>query len=30
MPVSVAVDSTGNNVHETGPAIWRGKIEESK
>ena len=30
MPVSVAVDSSGNNVHETGPAIWRGKIEESK
>ena len=30
MPVSVAVDSTGNNVHETGPAIWRGKIEEAK
>lgn len=30
MPVSVAVDSTGNNVHETGPAIWRGKIEQSK
>ncbi|GHB58614.1 fumarate hydratase class I [Psychrosphaera saromensis] len=30
MPVSVAVDSTGNNVHETGPAIWRGKIAEAK
>ncbi|NVK25484.1 MAG: fumarate hydratase [Gammaproteobacteria bacterium] len=30
MPVSVAVDSSGNNVHETGPAIWRGKIEEAK
>jgi fumarate hydratase class I len=30
MPVSVAVDSTGNNVHETGPAIWRGKIEDAK
>lgn len=28
MPVSVAVDSTGNNVHETGPAVWRGKIAE--
>ena len=30
MPVSVAVDSTGNNVHETGPAMWKGKIAESK
>lgn len=30
MPVSVAVDSTGNNVHETGPAIWKGKIAEMK
>lgn len=30
MPVSVAVDSTGNNVHETGPAIWRGKIADAK
>ncbi|GAA0288800.1 fumarate hydratase [Psychrosphaera haliotis] len=28
MPVSVAVDSTGNNVHETGPAMWKGKIAE--
>ena len=30
MPVSVAVDSTGNNVHETGPAMWKGKIAEMK
>jgi fumarate hydratase class I len=30
MPVSVAVDSTGNNVHETGPALWSGKIAEAK
>ena len=30
MPVSVAVDSQGNNVHQTGPAIWKGKIEEAK
>ncbi|GAB2994211.1 fumarate hydratase [Psychrosphaera aestuarii] len=28
MPVSVAVDSTGNNVHVTGPAMWKGKIAE--
>lgn len=28
MPVTVAVDSTGNNVHATGPAIWKAKIEE--
>ncbi len=25
MPVTVAVDSTGSNVHETGPAEWREK-----
>jgi fumarate hydratase class I len=23
MPVTVAVDSTGESVHETGPRIWR-------
>ncbi|MCU4674447.1 fumarate hydratase [Catenovulum sp. 2E275] len=28
MPVTVAVDSTGNNVHQTGPAIWSAKIAE--
>ncbi|WP_028113504.1 fumarate hydratase [Ferrimonas kyonanensis] len=28
MPVTVAVDSSGNNVHQTGPAIWHAKIEE--
>ncbi|WP_319784092.1 fumarate hydratase [Oceanisphaera sp. IT1-181] len=28
MPVTVAVDSEGNNAHVTGPAIWRAKIEE--
>ncbi|EWH12149.1 fumarate hydratase [Catenovulum agarivorans DS-2] len=28
MPVTVAVDSDGNNVHETGPAIWSAKIAE--
>ncbi|MBX2835870.1 MAG: fumarate hydratase [Gammaproteobacteria bacterium] len=27
MPVTVAVDSNGEAVHTTGPAIWRGKIE---
>ena len=26
MPVTVAVDSTGNSVHNTGPAEWRAKI----
>lgn len=26
MPVTVAVDSQGNNVHETGPREWRIKI----
>lgn len=28
MPVTVAVDSTGSNAHETGPAIWKAKIAE--
>ncbi|GGZ08116.1 MULTISPECIES: fumarate hydratase [Shewanella] len=28
MPVTVAVDSEGNNVHETGPEIWKIKIAE--
>ncbi|MGZ8251962.1 MAG: fumarate hydratase [Methylophilaceae bacterium] len=28
MPVTVAVDSTGNSVHETGPALWKSKINE--
>jgi fumarate hydratase, class I len=28
MPVTVAVDSTGVSVHETGPKEWRVKIEE--
>jgi fumarate hydratase class I len=26
MPVTVAVDSNGTSVHETGPAEWRKKI----
>jgi len=28
MPVTVAVDSTGESVHNTGPKIWKAKIEE--
>ena len=28
MPVTVAVDSTGESVHQTGPQIWKAKIEE--
>ena len=28
MPVTVAVDSTGESVHTTGPAEWRVKIEQ--
>jgi fumarate hydratase class I len=28
MPVTVAVDSQGNSVHETGPKEWKAKIEE--
>ncbi|MCH8536348.1 MAG: fumarate hydratase C-terminal domain-containing protein, partial [Alkalimonas sp.] len=28
MPVTVAVDSQGNNVHKQGPAIWKVKIED--
>ena len=27
MPVTVAVDSTGQSVHQTGPQIWKAKIE---
>jgi fumarate hydratase class I len=26
MPVTVAVDADGNNVHETGPKVWQEKI----
>ena len=26
MPVTVAVDSAGNSIHETGPREWRGRI----
>lgn len=28
MPVTVAVDSTGDSAHKTGPAIWQAKIAE--
>ncbi|MET4694930.1 fumarate hydratase [Endozoicomonas lisbonensis] len=28
MPVTVAVDHTGDSVHTTGPQIWKQKIEE--
>ena len=27
MPVTLAVDSTGRSVHEEGPKVWSGKIE---
>src|SRR6056300_556496 len=30
MPVTVAVDSKGESVHNTGPQIWRAKIEEQE
>jgi fumarate hydratase class I len=26
MPVTVAVDSNGTSVHQSGPAEWRAKI----
>ena len=26
MPVTVAVDSNGTSVHETGPRLWQSKI----
>ena len=26
MPVTVAVDATGESVHQTGPALWKGKL----
>jgi len=28
VPVTVAVDSSGESAHVTGPAIWKVKIEE--
>jgi fumarate hydratase class I len=30
MPVTVAVDSTGTSVHQTGPKEWAAKIESLK
>ncbi|MFK7993438.1 MAG: fumarate hydratase [Granulosicoccus sp.] len=30
MPVTVAVDSTGESVHTTGPALWKGKLESGE
>jgi fumarate hydratase, class I len=29
MPVTVAVDTKGESVHITGPAIWKQKIAEN-
>ena len=29
MPVTVAVDTLGESVHKTGPAIWKVKIQEA-
>ncbi|MXQ10764.1 fumarate hydratase [Microvirga makkahensis] len=30
MPVTVAVDATGQSIHKTGPALWRKRIAEAK
>lgn len=30
MPVTVAVDATGESVHKTGPALWKGKLESGE
>ena len=30
MPVTVAVDSNGESVHATGPALWKGRIERGE
>ncbi len=30
MPVTVAVDSNGSSVHQTGPALWQAKIAKIK
>jgi fumarate hydratase class I len=30
MPVTVAVDSSGESVHQTGPAEWRVRIDRLK
>jgi fumarate hydratase class I len=28
MPVTVAVDTEGQSVHQSGPALWKSKIQE--
>ena len=30
MPVTVAVDSAGNSVHQSGPALWRSKMSQER
>jgi len=30
MPVTVAVDSSGDSVHKSGPALWKGKIDSGE
>ena len=30
MPVTVAVDASGEAVHQTGPAVWRGKLQSGE
>ncbi|MGQ7845707.1 fumarate hydratase [Granulosicoccus sp. 3-233] len=30
MPVTVAVDTTGESVHVTGPALWKGKLDRGE
>lgn len=30
MPVTVAVDGTGQSVHSIGPALWRRRIAEER
>lgn len=30
MPVTVAVDCSGDSVHQSGPALWKGKIESGE
>jgi fumarate hydratase class I len=30
MPVTVAVDATGESVHNTGPMVWREKIAKQR
>lgn len=30
MPVTVAVDASGESVHKTGPALWKGKLERGE